>query len=60
MFFVAQALTTLHWNRLSDHVGRKPVILAGLFGISISMFLFGLSNTFGGLVLRFEHRVIQF
>ncbi|KAJ8588084.1 MFS multidrug-resistance DHA1 sub-family [Rhizopogon salebrosus TDB-379] len=51
VFFAAQALTTLHWNRLSDHVGRKPVILTGLFGISISMFLFGLSNSFEGLVL---------
>ncbi|OAX35122.1 MFS multidrug-resistance DHA1 sub-family [Rhizopogon vinicolor AM-OR11-026] len=51
VFYVAQALTTLHWNRLSDHVGRKPVILTGLFGISMSMFLFGLSETFGGLVL---------
>ncbi|KAG1901470.1 major facilitator superfamily domain-containing protein [Suillus fuscotomentosus] len=51
VFYVAQALTTLQWNRLSDHVGRKPVILTGLFGISISMFLFGLSKTFGGLIL---------
>ncbi|OAX31630.1 MFS general substrate transporter [Rhizopogon vinicolor AM-OR11-026] len=51
VFFVAQALTTLHRNSLSDHVGRKPVILTGLFGISMSMFLFGLSETFGGLVL---------
>ncbi|OJA10383.1 hypothetical protein AZE42_07791, partial [Rhizopogon vesiculosus] len=31
VFYVAQALTTLYWNRLSDHVGRKPVILTGLF-----------------------------
>ncbi|KAG0698309.1 major facilitator superfamily domain-containing protein [Suillus ampliporus] len=51
VFYVAQALTTLQWNRLSDHVGRKPVILTGLFGISISMFLFGLSKTFGGLIM---------
>ncbi|KAG1814962.1 major facilitator superfamily domain-containing protein [Suillus variegatus] len=51
VFYVAQALTTLQWNRLSDHVGRKPVILTGLFGISVSMFLFGLSKTFGGLIL---------
>ncbi|KAG1858896.1 major facilitator superfamily domain-containing protein [Suillus subluteus] len=51
VFYVAQALTTLQWNRLSDHVGRKPVILTGLFGISASMFLFGLSKTFGGLIL---------
>ncbi|KAJ8588078.1 MFS general substrate transporter [Rhizopogon salebrosus TDB-379] len=51
VFFVAQAFTTLYWNRLSDRVGRKPVILTGLFGISVSMFLFGLSNSFKGLVL---------
>ncbi|KAG1728507.1 major facilitator superfamily domain-containing protein [Suillus paluster] len=51
VFYVAQALTTLQWNRLSDHVGRKPVILTGLFGISASMFLFGLSKTFGGLII---------
>ncbi|OAX33678.1 MFS multidrug-resistance DHA1 sub-family [Rhizopogon vinicolor AM-OR11-026] len=51
VFYVAQALTTLHWNSLSDHIGRKPVILTGLFGISMSIFLFGLSETFGGLVL---------
>lgn len=51
VFYVAQAITTLQWNRLSDHVGRKPVILTGLFGISISMFLFGLSRTFGALIL---------
>lgn len=51
VFYIAQALTTLQWNRLSDHVGRKPVILTGLFGISASMFLFGLSKTFGALIL---------
>ncbi|KAG1729767.1 MFS multidrug-resistance DHA1 sub-family [Suillus lakei] len=51
VFYVAQALTALQWNRLSDHIGRKPVILTGLFGLSASMFLFGLSKTFGGLIM---------
>ncbi|KAG0699160.1 major facilitator superfamily domain-containing protein [Suillus ampliporus] len=51
LFFVAQAVTVLHWSRLSDHIGRKPVILIGLFGLSISMYCFGLSRTFSGLVL---------
>jgi MFS family permease len=51
VFYVAQALTTLQWNRLSDHVGRKPVILTGLFGISATMFSFGLSKTFWGLIV---------
>lgn len=51
LFFATQALTILHWSRLSDHIGRKPVILIGLFGLSLSMYCFGLSKTFVGLVL---------
>ncbi|KAJ7056894.1 member of major facilitator superfamily multidrug-resistance, DHA1 sub-family [Mycena amicta] len=51
LFFFTQALTVLHWSRLSDRVGRKPVILSGLIGLSISMYCFGLSRTFWGLVL---------
>ncbi|KAG1856207.1 MFS multidrug-resistance DHA1 sub-family [Suillus tomentosus] len=51
LFFATQALTVLHWSRISDHIGRKPVILTGLFGLSISMYCFGLSTTFSGLVL---------
>jgi len=51
LFFLTQAFTVLHWSRLSDHVGRKPVILIGLLGLSLSMYCFGLSRTFGGLIL---------
>ncbi|KAL4062218.1 major facilitator transporter [Scleroderma citrinum] len=50
LFFIAQALTTLHWSRLSDHVGRKPVLLIGLVGLSISNVCFGLSTTFWTIV----------
>src|SRR5258707_14665085 len=46
MFFATQAITVLHWSRLSDIVGRKPIILVGLFGLSLSMFGFGLSTTY--------------
>ena len=53
LFFATQAATVLHWSRLSDIVGRKPVLLIGLFGLSISMYCFGLSKTFWGLVIRF-------
>ncbi|KAI0279262.1 MFS general substrate transporter [Russula aff. rugulosa BPL654] len=48
MFFATQAITVLHWSRLSDVVGRKPIILIGLFGLSLSMFSFGLSTTYWG------------
>ncbi|KAJ6468353.1 member of major facilitator superfamily multidrug-resistance, DHA1 sub-family [Mycena sanguinolenta] len=51
IFFLTQAMTVLHWSRMSDRIGRKPIILTGLFGLSISMFCFGLSRTFWGLVV---------
>ncbi|ESK95843.1 member of major facilitator superfamily multidrug- dha1 sub-family [Moniliophthora roreri MCA 2997] len=51
LFFLTQAMTVLHWSRISDRVGRKPVILTGLFGLSLSMYCFGLSKTFWGLVM---------
>ncbi|KAF9223267.1 MFS general substrate transporter [Gyrodon lividus] len=51
LFFVTQALTVLQWSRVSDHVGRKPVLLLGTFGLCLSMLCFGLSRTFWGLVL---------
>ncbi|KAF8557103.1 MFS multidrug-resistance DHA1 sub-family [Imleria badia] len=50
-FFATQALTVLHWSRVSDHIGRKPVILTGLFGLAVSMYCFGLSKTIWGLVM---------
>ncbi|OAX43208.1 MFS general substrate transporter [Rhizopogon vinicolor AM-OR11-026] len=51
LFFATEALTIFHWSRLSDYVGRKPVLLIGLFGLSLSMICFGLSTTFWGLVI---------
>ncbi|KAF9560717.1 member of major facilitator superfamily multidrug-resistance, DHA1 sub-family [Agrocybe pediades] len=51
IFFLTQAFTVLHWSRISDSIGRKPVILTGLLGLSCSMYCFGLSRTFWGLVL---------
>ncbi|KAJ3531766.1 hypothetical protein NM688_g7528 [Phlebia brevispora] len=51
LFFATQAMTVLHWSRLSDHIGRRPVVMVGLFGLSLSMYCFGLSKTFWGAVL---------
>ena len=42
----------LQWGRLSDRIGRKPVILIGLLGTTISMLAFGLSRTFASLIVR--------
>ena len=51
LFFATQALTVLYWSRFLDHIGGKPVILAGWFGLSASVYCFGLSRTFLGLVM---------
>jgi MFS family permease len=50
-YYVVHALTVFHWGQLSDHIGRKPVILTALLAIAVSMFSFGLSKTFLGLVV---------
>ncbi|PPQ63561.1 hypothetical protein CVT24_004858 [Panaeolus cyanescens] len=51
LFFLTEATTVLQWSRASDHIGRKPVLLIGLFGLTISMLCFGLSRTFTTLVI---------
>jgi MFS family permease len=48
---MTEAMTVLHWSRLSDRIGRKPVLLIGLFGLTISMLFVGLSKSFWALVL---------
>jgi MFS family permease len=52
IYFAAEAATILQWSRLSDSIGRKPVLLCGLAGTIISIILFGLSRSFLALVLR--------
>lgn len=51
LFFLTEACTIFHWSRASDQIGRKPVLMTGLFGLSVSMYCFGLSKTFWGLIL---------
>ncbi|KAH9005430.1 MFS general substrate transporter [Lactarius hatsudake] len=50
LYFAAEAVTILQWSRLSDKVGRKPVLLFGLLGTMVSSILFGLSRSFSALV----------
>jgi MFS family permease len=51
----AEAATALYWNRLSDHVGRKPVLLTCLAGTIASILSFGLSRSFWALVIRYDN-----
>ncbi|KAF8207043.1 major facilitator superfamily transporter [Mycena galopus ATCC 62051] len=51
LFFITEAMTVLQWSRISDHKGRKPILLVGLLGSAVSMICFGLSRTFWALVV---------
>ena len=45
MFFITQFLTAISWGKVSDRIGRRPVLLIGLIGNGISSCLFGLSKS---------------
>ncbi|KAL1932654.1 hypothetical protein VTP01DRAFT_8332 [Rhizomucor pusillus] len=45
-FALCQLLTGIPWGMLSDRVGRRPILLNGLFGTMIGILMFGLSKSF--------------
>lgn len=45
-FAFCQFLFAVHWGRISDRIGRKPVLLCGLFGTSMSLLMFGFSRNY--------------
>ncbi|KAK7032726.1 efflux pump azaL [Favolaschia claudopus] len=46
LFFLGEFTTVLQWSRASDRIGRKPILLIGLFGTGTATLCFGLSRTF--------------
>src|SRR5512139_2271861 len=38
------------WGSISDRVGRKPILMIGMFGYALAMFLFGIANQIGMLI----------
>jgi MFS family permease len=52
LYFVGEAATVLQWSRLSDSIGRKPILLGGILGLMIATVLFGLSRSFWTLASR--------
>jgi len=52
LHFAAGAVTAFHWSLLSDHIGRKPVLLTTLAGTAISVILFGFSRSFWAILFR--------
>lgn len=69
-FAFAEFSSGVAWGRLSDKIGRKPVLLTGLAGTALSMLIFGfapnlptalLARALGGLLngYVFEYPVID-
>jgi MFS family permease len=61
-FAFAEFSSGMAWGRLSDKIGRKPVLLTGLAGTALSMLIFGfapnlptalLARALGGLLNGF-------
>ncbi|WVQ94823.1 hypothetical protein IAU59_001906 [Kwoniella sp. CBS 9459] len=46
IFALSSVLFMYQWGKLSDRIGRKPVILGGLCGVAVTHTLFGLSQSF--------------
>jgi MFS family permease len=51
LYSTASLLTIIPCGYLSDHIGRKPIILFGMSLLAISVSAFGLARTYLGLVL---------
>ncbi|KAK2459583.1 hypothetical protein APHAL10511_008393 [Amanita phalloides] len=49
--YFAATITVFQCCRLSDQIGRKPVLLIGMLGLSVSTCALGLSTTFRTLLL---------
>src|SRR5437667_1990426 len=45
IFSICQCMTAVPWGALSDRIGRKPTVLAGLFFAMAFGLLFGVSTS---------------
>ena len=51
LFSLTQMVVMLFWSRLSDRVGRKPVLVSSLVGISLATSMFGLARALWQMIL---------
>ncbi|KDQ06794.1 hypothetical protein BOTBODRAFT_234812 [Botryobasidium botryosum FD-172 SS1] len=51
LFYLTECMCILQWGRLSDKLGRRPIVLTGLFGLALSQICFGLSRNFSSIVI---------
>ncbi|RDX56894.1 MFS general substrate transporter [Lentinus brumalis] len=49
-FAVAQVISIYQWAKLSDVIGRRPIVLLGIFGIGLATLFMGVSTTLSGVL----------
>lgn len=54
-YSVMNVICAPFWGRLSDRIGRKPVLMTGILGLAVSFVVFGLAQD---MTLLFASRVI--
>lgn len=55
VYSLMQLIFSPMWGRISDKVGRKPIMMVGIFGLSLSFFLMAIANE---LWMLFAARII--
>ena len=50
-YSIVQFLFSPMWGQLSDRIGRKPVLVVGITGLSISFLVMGFAHSFWGLLV---------
>ncbi|KAG8688080.1 hypothetical protein FRC11_006091 [Ceratobasidium sp. 423] len=51
LFFITESVCILQYGRLSDRIGRRPVLFFGLSGLVVSTLCFGVSKSFAGVIV---------
>ncbi len=55
VYSLTQLIFAPMWGRISDRIGRKPVIMIGIFGLSLSFWLMAIASS---LLMLFAARII--
>ncbi|KAG1835668.1 major facilitator superfamily domain-containing protein [Suillus variegatus] len=50
-FAISQLCSIYQWARLSDAIGRRPVIFLGIIGLAITTLMFGLSKSLASVLV---------
>src|ERR1700677_824216 len=56
-FSAMQFLFAPLWGRISDRVGRRPILMVGLAGSAVFYFLFGIATIYRSMTLLFVSRI---